>query len=259
MDMVSNPYTPSAGRRPPELVGRDQELDAMWVLVERARRKTAGRSMVLHGLRGVGKTVLLHELHAMADAAGWLTAEIEGSRHVGAKARARATLGRDVAAGGRRLRGRGAAASEKLKNALAALLGTQHRATQRDIPFYVVGAGLPNLPSVLAASNSYAERQFDYRATDAERRFMRALAADNGRTSTVSDVMTRIGMPGSSAGTYRKGLLTKGVDQLSRPQRTRLHRPSHGRLHQPAHRRLTTVASHLPHHRFGTKPPVPSP
>lgn len=46
---------------------------------------------------------------------------------------------------------------------LQVLLATQHRAAQRGWPFFVVGAGLPNLPQVLADARSYAERQFDYR------------------------------------------------------------------------------------------------
>jgi hypothetical protein len=49
---------------------------------------------------------------------------------------------------------------------LSGLLSTQHRAAQRDWPFYVFGAGLPVVPVVLAESRSYAERQFDYRYVD---------------------------------------------------------------------------------------------
>ncbi|MEW1934447.1 ATP-binding protein [Rhodococcus sp. NPDC079359] len=45
---------------------------------------------------------------------------------------------------------------------LGALLSVQHRASQREWPFFVIGAGLPNLPSVLADNRSYAERQFAY-------------------------------------------------------------------------------------------------
>ncbi len=45
---------------------------------------------------------------------------------------------------------------------LGALLAVQHRASQREWPFFLIGAGLPNLPSVLADNRSYAERQFVY-------------------------------------------------------------------------------------------------
>lgn len=47
---------------------------------------------------------------------------------------------------------------------IAALLSVQHLANQREWPFYVAGAGLPNLPSVLSESRSYAERLFNYRS-----------------------------------------------------------------------------------------------
>lgn len=48
-----------------------------------------------------------------------------------------------------------------------ALLVTQHRCQQRDLPFYVIGAGLPNLPAALAAQRSYAERLFHFSIVDA--------------------------------------------------------------------------------------------
>lgn len=46
---------------------------------------------------------------------------------------------------------------------MAAILAVQHRAGQREWPFYVTGAGLPTLPSTLSAARSYAERLFNYR------------------------------------------------------------------------------------------------
>lgn len=45
---------------------------------------------------------------------------------------------------------------------IAALLSVQHLANQREWPFYIAGAGLPNLPSLLSESRSYAERPFSY-------------------------------------------------------------------------------------------------
>ncbi len=45
---------------------------------------------------------------------------------------------------------------------LSALLAVAHRAAQREWPFFIIGAGLPNLPAVLADARSYAERQFLY-------------------------------------------------------------------------------------------------
>ena len=64
MDPVRNPYAPGAGQRPPELAGRDAELTAFDVALERVERGRPERSLVLTGLRGVGKTVLLNALRS---------------------------------------------------------------------------------------------------------------------------------------------------------------------------------------------------
>jgi type II secretory pathway predicted ATPase ExeA len=48
------------------------------------------------------------------------------------------------------------------RDLLSALLAAQHRSSQREWPFFIIGAGLPNLPAVLAEARSYAERQFVY-------------------------------------------------------------------------------------------------
>ena len=66
MDPVRNPYAPGAGQRPPELAGRDRELGQFEVVLERIARGRPERSMVLTGLRGVGKTVLLNSFRSMA-------------------------------------------------------------------------------------------------------------------------------------------------------------------------------------------------
>jgi len=60
VDPVRNPYAPGAGQRPPELAGRDRELDQFAVVLERVALGRPERSLVLTGLRGVGKTVLLN-------------------------------------------------------------------------------------------------------------------------------------------------------------------------------------------------------
>lgn len=77
MDPVRNPYAPGAGQRPPELAGRDPELDAFEVVLERASRGRPERSLVLTGLRGVGKTVLLNALRSTAVRRGWGTGKLE--------------------------------------------------------------------------------------------------------------------------------------------------------------------------------------
>ncbi|WP_028851909.1 ATP-binding protein [Thermocrispum municipale] len=77
MDPVRNPFAPGAGQRPPELAGRERELQAFEVVLERVARGRPERSLVLTGLRGVGKTVLLGELRSMAMRRGWGTGKIE--------------------------------------------------------------------------------------------------------------------------------------------------------------------------------------
>jgi AAA ATPase domain len=77
MDPVRNPYAPGAGQRPPELAGRDAELKAFDVVLERIARGRPERSLVLTGLRGVGKTVLLNQLRSAAIGHGWGTGKIE--------------------------------------------------------------------------------------------------------------------------------------------------------------------------------------
>jgi AAA ATPase domain len=77
MDPVRNPYAPCAGQRPPELAGRDAELQAFDVVLERIAHGRPERSLVLTGLRGVGKTVLLNQLRSAAIGRGWGTGKIE--------------------------------------------------------------------------------------------------------------------------------------------------------------------------------------
>src|SRR5436305_7187081 len=77
MAPIRNPYAPGAGRRPPELAGRDAELAAFDVLLERVARGRPERSVVLTGLRGVGKTVLLNALRSAAVRRGWGTGKFE--------------------------------------------------------------------------------------------------------------------------------------------------------------------------------------
>ena len=77
MDPIRNPYAPGAGQRPPELAGRDAELTAFDVVLERVARGRSERSIVLTGLRGVGKTVLLNALRGAAVRAGWGTGKLE--------------------------------------------------------------------------------------------------------------------------------------------------------------------------------------
>src|SRR6476620_2722316 len=77
MDPVRNPYAPGAGQRPPELAGRDEQLAAFDVTLERVAHGRPERSVVLTGLRGVGKTVLLNALRSSAVRAHWGTGKLE--------------------------------------------------------------------------------------------------------------------------------------------------------------------------------------
>ncbi len=77
MDPVLNPYSPGAGTRPPALVGRDGEIEAMDIALRRLRLGRDGRSQMLTGLRGVGKTVMLNEFEHLAGGRGYFHEHIE--------------------------------------------------------------------------------------------------------------------------------------------------------------------------------------
>ena len=77
MNPIKNPYSPGAGSPPPELVGRDPILEQARILLGRVKHKRPEKSMLLTGLRGVGKTVLLNEIKRMADTEGYRTIFIE--------------------------------------------------------------------------------------------------------------------------------------------------------------------------------------
>ena len=231
MDPVANPYSPGAGLRPRELAGRDREIERFDVLRRRAERALTSRSIVMTGLRGVGKTVLLNELADRARREGWIVGKVEGDRSrsgrpfreqvartlnralreatgaseiAGRIRRALATfksfslrtdptgglaigieidpergradtgsldtdltdLGIDLAAAATEL-GVGTALfidemQDLTRDELGAICQACHEAGQQEAQFYIVGAGLPSLPGVLADARSYAERLFDY-------------------------------------------------------------------------------------------------
>ncbi len=236
MDPVRNPYSPGAGLRPPELAGRDKEVSDFLVVRRRAASALSNRSVVMTGLRGVGKTVLLNELAQAAAIDGWIIAKVEADHAAGNGAfreqvsialnrslreatgsfgmmerfkRALATfrsftlgvdpsgrfsIGIDIdPAAGRADTGSletdltdlaldlAAAARERsvgvglfideLQDLGAdekrAVCQACHTAGQEELPFYVIGAGLPSLPGALADARSYAERLFAYWSIDA--------------------------------------------------------------------------------------------
>jgi hypothetical protein len=229
MHLELNPYNPGSGLPPKVMGGRQAEIDAFDLLVARTKRALPNRGMVLSGLRGVGKTVLLNYLRAHADNQGWFTIWIEGKPEAQGFTEVREKLARELTTAARRYGG--ARPGERFKQAmgtiqsfnvslgltgvkadvgfktgradsgqididleelvddicsslkadrsafgifidemqdldpalLTALISVQHMAGQRGWPFYIIGAGLPNLPTTLSEARTYAERLFDYR------------------------------------------------------------------------------------------------
>jgi hypothetical protein len=227
----NNPYSPGAGVRPTELAGRRQEIEAFEVLRHRAMSGRPAQSIVLYGLRGVGKTVLLNELADAARRDAWIVGKIEadvGSARAPFRNQVAATLNTALrhAQGKPKNAGRFQAALRTFKSfslgaapdgtlsigieidpergradtgtlladlsdlaidlgdaarelgvgtvllidemqhlnidELAAICQACHETVQRNLPFFVIGAGLPNLPGVLAEAKSYSERLFNY-------------------------------------------------------------------------------------------------
>lgn len=218
------------------LAGRDRDIEAVDVLIERAHRGLDSRSIVFTGLSGVGKTVLLVELAGRALERGWLVAQVE-AEHTADPGQFASSLASELMLAVRRRRSWFERATEAVKDGVTTLasfnlivnpdggitfgadlapargradsgviqadlvdladaLGSAarddgtgvvvlidemqaldasemsaicrscHRAGQRGLPWYVVGAGLPNLAAKLADAESYAERLFDYRVVD---------------------------------------------------------------------------------------------
>lgn len=77
MDPIRNPYTPGAGTPPPELAGRDALREKVRVCIERLRIGNTAKSVLIVGLRGVGKTVLLDQMRNDAEATGIHTLRVE--------------------------------------------------------------------------------------------------------------------------------------------------------------------------------------
>lgn len=81
MDPYRNPFAPGAGSRPPELAGRDHILNGAMIACGRALLGRNPRSMMLLGLRGTGKTVLLNEIGRIAEKQGYFISKIEAPEH----------------------------------------------------------------------------------------------------------------------------------------------------------------------------------
>jgi predicted transcriptional regulator len=234
MDPVRNPFAPGAGTPPPELAGRDELRETVRIAIERTRRGLPTKSILMVGLRGVGKTVLLDRMLSDAEASGVQTIRIEApeskslpailapqlrqallklSRNEKAKDLAKRALRglagfakalkvkyQDIEVGfdfdpepgladngdlehdlqallevvGAATKSAGTALAifiDELQyvgeDELAALITALHRASQRQLPIVLVGAGLPQLRGQMGRAKSYAERLFDFPMIDA--------------------------------------------------------------------------------------------
>lgn len=229
MNPVVNPFSPGAGAPPPELAGRDELIETVRVALERVRLGRPTKSLLMVGLRGVGKTVLLDRMRDNSESVGIHTLRIEAPEHRSLpailapqlrlallrlsrveKAKQLATralraltgfakglklkyndieVGFDVD-GEPGLADNGdlehdlqallevaGAAAKAADTALAifvdelqyveeaqleALITALHRAAQRQLPVVLVGAGLPQLRSLMGRAKSYAERLFEF-------------------------------------------------------------------------------------------------
>lgn len=232
MDPVQNPFSPGAGTPPPELAGRGDLLEEARIMIGRTLNGRSTQGMLMTGLRGVGKTVILNELMRMAEEQGVLPLYVEAT--------AESTLSELLASELKKLfftLNRIAGAADKVKKGLVvlrnfigtihlnvgdigldiepfagiadsgnietdladlfecvaeaakekkkavlllvdevqylpkkelgALIMAFHRLQQRQLPFAVIGAGLPMLAEVAGKTKSYAERLFLYPKVDA--------------------------------------------------------------------------------------------
>jgi AAA ATPase domain len=225
MDAVRNPFAPGAGSPPPELAGRGELLERARISLLRLKAGRHAKSLMLLGLRGVGKTVLLNQIKQIGEKEGFLTAFVEAteskrltrllipemrrllfSMSAGEKVkRALGVLRSFISAAKIKVddvefgididpvKGEadsgdleadlaalflavGEAAKAKARAVLilidevqylneadlSALIIAIHRLNQQQLPFVVVGAGLPQLAGLAGDSKSYAERLFDY-------------------------------------------------------------------------------------------------
>ena len=77
MDPIANPFAPGAGTPPPELAGREELLQRVAITLERIRQGRPSKSVLMVGLRGVGKTVLLDRMRDDAERVGIHSLRIE--------------------------------------------------------------------------------------------------------------------------------------------------------------------------------------
>lgn len=224
MRATHNPYNPGAGVPPRELAGRDGLIEQARVAIVRAKDGRPAKSLIMLGLRGVGKTVLLNAFEAIAEENGCQTALLEIDpdkslaqqlapqlQHVLHRLDRLKKAGADLQRAFGSLRAfasmfkasvgdidfslAGSPATGNLaidltdlfvaiadaakkrggaivllvdeiqylqKGDLGALIMALHKISQRQLPFLLFGAGLPQLAKLAGDAKSYSERLFDY-------------------------------------------------------------------------------------------------
>ena len=229
MDPVLNPYVPGAGTPPPELAGRAAILESARIALARMKAGRPTQSLILVGLRGVGKTVLLVRLKDMAQENGYKSIFVEAHedktlpeliipslRQIlfsinaieNAKDKAKRglrvlksfvnglkisigdldvglTIDAEVGTGDSGdleadlaelfvAIGEAAKASNTpilllidelqylSEQEFSALIMALHRTTQQNLPFFLIGAGLPQILALAGESKSYSERLFQF-------------------------------------------------------------------------------------------------
>jgi hypothetical protein len=142
MDPRRNPYAPGAGTPPPELAGRDEIIERAAIALDRIRAGRAARSLILYGLRGVGKTVLLQRIRQTAELEGFVPLGIEAPEDRSLPS----VLGPALRTTLIRL-SRGVAAKSAVQKALRALAGFTRAAKVKyeDVEFSVDFESLPGL------------------------------------------------------------------------------------------------------------------
>ena len=123
MDRLLNPYAPGAGVPPPALTGRQDEIDAFATVLQRLKAGRPENSLILYGLRGVGKTVLLRRLQGLAEKEQWQTLTLEARAGMDFQQ----ALARGLYLGMRRLEGLGEAMKEALGGVYRALASFELR------------------------------------------------------------------------------------------------------------------------------------
>lgn len=226
MESYKNPYRPGAGTKPLVIAGRDNEIEKSKSLFKSVKFGAPQRSLMLYGLRGVGKTVLLNEMERISEEEGYISEHLEMSenddfRRVIAKSVRKCLLKVDrienlknkalnalgilkafslAIPDGLELKidveaavglgdsgdldsdlvdlfvALGEAAKEEEKyicffidevqylseKAVAGLIASSHRISQKTLPVVFVCAGLPQVAALSGDAKSYAERLFDF-------------------------------------------------------------------------------------------------